>query len=447
MLYSVKMIKRVIAIILLAASTAGIWHHADLIAKRADFAVRQTDASGYIEGEGEAELEKEFRSKEPDLDALINSSGMSSDSEFMNSAAELFTELYAFLKDIVVRGGEVSDPKSAEKQFIEIFNGLFSLDEKLYEKNPELMGELTNKGFVTAAIGLVWDLVTVFDNNRVNSQTMQAGVTRLEDVPYIDDGKNEHMLDIFYPENTEEKLPVIIDIHGGGLMMGDKDSNRVYCSILASRGYTVVAVNYRLAPDVLYDSMVQDITAAFRWVKENADEYYIDLDNVFVTGDSAGGNLAYYVPLVNTSEKLCELYGVEPSGLDIKALGLVSGMFDMKNGFNAPLISCYLGFDFKNKSYYEYLQPEEALPLGELPPSYIVTSQRDFLHASGVYFDEILTDMGIEHQFRDWGMSINRSSGHITSVAYPELEESQKTIDEMLDFFEAHKYIEQEAEQ
>jgi acetyl esterase/lipase len=226
-------------------------------------------------------------------------------------------------------------------------------------------------------------------------------------------------------------------------MMGDKDSNRVYCSVLAARGYTVVSLNYRLCPDVLYPSQVQDIMDAFKWVNNNGADYFCDLTRVYVTGDSAGGNLAYYVPLVNTSEKLCELYEVEPSGLQIDALGLVSGMYDMKNGFNGPIISCFFGFDYKNSPYYDYLQPEEVLDLGKLPPSYIVTCARDFLHASGVSFDEILTEKGIEHQFRDWGMSINRSSGHITSVAYPELEESQQTIDEMLKFFEEHTNVEQ----
>ena len=352
----------------------------------------------------------------------------------------MFVDLYGFLKDIFTQGGKVTDIDSAEQRFTNIFNGLFELDTKLNEINPEAMGELTNEGFVTSAMRIVWDLVTAFDNNRVSSQTMESGVTRLEDISYIDDGTNEHMLDVYYPEGTGEKLPVIIDIHGGGLMMGDKDSNRVYCSVLAKKGYTVVAVNYRLCPDVLYPSQVQDIMAAFRWVHDNAEKYFIDLDKVYVIGDSAGGNLAYYVPLVNTSKELQELYSVEPSGLSIDALGLVSGMYDMKNGFNGPLISSYLGFDYKNSPYYNYLQPEEALPLGELPPCYVVTCARDFLHASGVMFDEVLTETGIEHQFRDWGLTVNKSSGHITSVAYPELEESKATISEMLAFFENHTY-------
>ncbi|MBQ5994275.1 MAG: alpha/beta hydrolase [Clostridia bacterium] len=431
------MVKRVISILLVAILTGCIWEQTSSFAKRRDFAIvansEETDIT-YGEYGNSSEIEDEFKSKKDELEKLVGNS----DEETQLQVKTLFAELYGFLKDVVTSGGEVRDLDSAEEKFTDIFNGLFALDTKLYNTSPELMGELTNKGFVTTAIGIVWDIVTFYDNNRVNSQTMKENVTRLEDIPYIDDGSGEHMLDIFYPEGTKEKLPVIIDIHGGGLMMGDKDSNRVYCSYLAERGYTVVALNYRLSPDVLYPSQVQDIMAAFKWVHDNADKYFIDLEKVYVTGDSAGGQLAYYVPLVNTSEQLQALYEVEPSGLEIDALGLVSGMYDFKNGFNAPLLSCYFGFDYKNSPYYNYLQPEEVLDLGALPPSYIVTCSRDFLHASGVYFDEILTEKNIEHQFRDWGLSVTKGSGHITSVAYPEIEESQNTINEMLAFFESH---------
>lgn len=432
---------RIISIALIISLTLGILYQTDVFAKRADFAqkVNSETQTEIVYGEYD-EIAGEFASNKDNLVGLIESAGLADDENFTSQVKFLFVDLYGFLKDIFTQGGKVTDIDSAEQRFTNIFNGLFELDTKLNEINPEAMGELTNEGFVTSAMMIVWDLVTAFDHNRVNSQTMESGVTRLEDISYIDDGTNEHMLDVYYPEGTGEKLPVIIDIHGGGLMMGDKDSNRVYCSVLAKKGYTVVAVNYRLCPDVLYPSQVQDIMAAFRWVHDNAEKYFIDLDKVYVIGDSAGGNLAYYVPLVNTSKELQELYSVEPSGLSIDALGLVSGMYDMKNGFNGPLISSYLGFDYKNSPYYNYLQPEEALPLGELPPCYVVTCARDFLHASGVMFDEVLTETGIEHQFRDWGITVNKSSGHITSVAYPELEESKATISEMLAFFENHTY-------
>lgn len=431
-----RYLNRIISLVLIGSFTLGICAQTDTFAKRTDFArkVAKTNMS-YDEYK---RINAEFSSKKDTLEGLIESAGLENDKDFLSSTKKLFVELYKFLKDLIMNGGEVTDYETAEKTFFSIFDGLFELDTRINEINPEAMGELTNKGFVTAAISIVWEVVTDFDEKRVNSQTMEKGVTRLEDIPYIDDGTNEHMLDVFYPENTNKKLPVIIDIHGGGLMMGDKDSNRVYCSVLAKKGYTVVAINYRLCPDVLYPSQIQDVAAAFKWVHDNADKYFINLDKVYVTGDSAGGNLAYYVPLVETSPQLQKIYDVEPSGLSIDALGLVSGMYDMKNGFNGPLISTFLGFDYKNSPCYNYLQPQEALPLGKLPPCYIVTCSRDFLHASGVSFDETLTEMNIEHKFRDWGLTVNKSSGHITSVAYPELEESRITIEEMLSYFESH---------
>lgn len=432
---------RIISLVLVIALTCPICYQTDLFARRTDYsnkvkAVSQ-ESGTYTEAEITSGLTREFESREKDIDRLISAAEASGDTDFGEQVNTVFTRLYSLLKKVILSGGSI-EYSDVENELTDIFNSLFALDTKLNEISPEAMGDLTNRGFVTQAISIVWDIVTAFDKSRVASQTMETGVTRLEDIPYIDDGTNEHMLDVYYPEGTNEKLPVIIDIHGGGLMMGDKDSNKIYCSVLAKRGYTVVCVNYRLSPDVLYPSQVQDIMAAFKWVNDNADSYNIDLDKVYVTGDSAGGNLAYYVPLVETSPELCELYGVSPSGLQIDALGLVSGMYDMKTGVNAPLISCYFGFDYKNSPYYPYLQPEEVLPLGELPPCYMVSCSRDFLHSSAEHFDSVLTEQGIEHVYRDWGLTVNKSSGHITSVAYPDLEESQQTIDEMLEFFQMH---------
>lgn len=434
-----RVLKRVLSLVLVLVLTMGLWNQLNLAARRQDFAFKVYENQNGIDyGVYDEKILSEFYKKENEIQDLIKAAGLSEDKEFSGRVLNQFKEFYYFAKDLVSNNGEIQDVDAFEARAVDIFNGFFALDTKLNEINPKLMGKLTNKGFVTAAISIVWDMVTYYDNQRVEKQEMMPGITRIEDVPYIDDGTNEHMLDIFYPENNTKKLPVIIDIHGGGLMMGDKDSNRVYSSVLADRGYIVFCVNYRLSPDVLYPAMVQDLMKSFKWINEHAEEYNGDLSKVYVTGDSAGGQLAYYVPLVNTSEKLQELYEVEPSGLEIDALGLVSGMYDMKNGFNAPLISCFFGFDYKNSPYYNYIQPEDALPLGELPPCYVVTAARDFLHASGVYFDEVLTEQGIEHQFRDWGLNASKGSGHITSVAYPDIEESQKTINEMLAFFEAH---------
>lgn len=217
-------------------------------------------------------------------------------------------------------------------------------------------------------------------------------MTVKKDIPYISDGNKYHLLDIYYPENAAEKLPVIIDIHGGGLMYAEKEVNRVYASRLAKRGYIVVCINYSLCPDVTYPTQVSDVMASYRWVAENGEAYGFDLDRVFVAGDSAGGQLAFYTAAVNTSDELKSLYGVSDTGLNIKAIGLISGMFDMKNGVNSALLSCYLGYDYKNSPYYPYLQPEEIIDKSDIPPAYIVTSVKDFLHSASDDLDKLLTE-------------------------------------------------------
>ena len=99
-----------------------------------------------------------------------------------------------------------------------------------------------------------------------------------KDISYVPDSEMDAYrlerckLDIYYPENAAEKLPVIIDIHGGGLMYAEKEVNRVYASRLAKRGYIVVCINYSLCPDVTYPTQVSDVMASYRWVAENGED-------------------------------------------------------------------------------------------------------------------------------------------------------------------------------
>lgn len=102
-------------------------------------------------------------------------------------------------------------------------------------------------------------------------------------------------LDIYLPENINESepVPVIIYVHGGGFMMGDKGSG-VLGSVLegVERGYAVVSVNYRMSGEETFPAAVEDIKAAIRYLRANAEEYNLDKDNFAIWGESAGGNLA-----------------------------------------------------------------------------------------------------------------------------------------------------------
>lgn len=65
--------------------------------------------------------------------------------------------------------------------------------------------------------------------------TLPDGIEARIDIPYIEDGHRGHLLDVYYPKDAGQKLPVIIDIHGGGFLYGDKDLNKLYGYHLAKK--------------------------------------------------------------------------------------------------------------------------------------------------------------------------------------------------------------------
>ncbi|HEY1226792.1 MAG TPA: alpha/beta hydrolase, partial [Ramlibacter sp.] len=95
-----------------------------------------------------------------------------------------------------------------------------------------------------------------------------------------------------------EALPVLVYYHGGGWVIGDLDTHDTLCRELANgSGCAVVAVDYRMGPEVCFPGAVEDALAATRWVHANAAQLGLDGTRLAVGGDSAGGNLACVVAL------------------------------------------------------------------------------------------------------------------------------------------------------
>ena len=112
-------------------------------------------------------------------------------------------------------------------------------------------------------------------------------------IPYGPAGVRQQ-LDIYRPRFIpEEGCPVLLQIHGGAWMMGDKGGQALPLMYeLASRGWICVAANYRLSPSVSYPTHLHDCKAALCWIRENGREYGMNPDFVAVTGGSAGGHLS-----------------------------------------------------------------------------------------------------------------------------------------------------------
>ena len=99
-----------------------------------------------------------------------------------------------------------------------------------------------------------------------------AGLTTPEDIVRFDNiqyGTIEpkwQMLDVYRPKNITGKLPVILSVHGGGWVYGDKDVYQFYCMSLAQRGFAVVNYSYRLAPEYKYPASFEDTKDVCDWI-------------------------------------------------------------------------------------------------------------------------------------------------------------------------------------
>ncbi len=284
-----------------------------------------------------------------------------------------------------------------------------------------------------------WDFIKKKDDARIASLQPTKGIEEIRDIAYIADGHRGHLLDIYYPQGTETPLPLIIDIHGGGFMYGYKELNKPYNLYLASLGFAVVSLSYRLAPEVRFIDQVRDLSAALRWVAENGAAYPCDMENVFVTGDSAGGLFAMLLPLTEQSPALREVFGIQASGLKIRAIGLVSGALAMTKGVvQALLVKPIFGPDYKEQQSYRCLDMRGIPDLEKLPPCYMVTSKQDFVRGHSLEFAQILRERGLTYELHDWPKVKGKRLDHVFCVLYPTMEESVVTSGEMTDFFRRH---------
>ncbi|PGL73171.1 alpha/beta hydrolase [Bacillus sp. AFS055030] len=127
-------------------------------------------------------------------------------------------------------------------------------------------------------------------------------------------------------------IPTIFWIHGGAFVAGDKEDVRKYATYIASHGYNVVNINYPLAPSVAYPIPLQQIDQAYKFVKKNAGKYGLDLNNIYIAGDSAGAQLtAQFVSIqmnkhYSDTAKIAQ--SVNPN--TIRGAILLCGPYDMK---------------------------------------------------------------------------------------------------------------------
>ena len=279
---------------------------------------------------------------------------------------------------------------------------------------------------------------------KVNDAKRDAGLTTPDDIQRFDDiqyGPDpvENKLDVYRPKNAQGKIPVIVSVHGGGWVYGDKELYQFYGMTLAQRGFAVVNFTYRLAPEAKFPAPLEDTNNVISWMYENQEEYGLDMDHVFMVGDSAGGHLCGLYSAICTNPEYAVNYTFKvPNGFVPQAVALNCGAYN-------PLSEVGVLGGEQDQELMEDFLPEKGSAreralvnvtdhvTEKFPPVYLMTCVGDFCRPQAPLLEAALKKNGVYYEFKTYGTEENPLY-HVFHLTIQE-PEGQKCNDEECDFF------------
>jgi acetyl esterase/lipase len=235
-----------------------------------------------------------------------------------------------------------------------------------------------------------------------------GGVSAVKDERY-DDGEDA-LLDVYTPDTAVaagSSLPTVVWTHGGGFVAGSKDELDGYFRMLAAAGFTVVGVDYSLAPGARYPTPVRQLMAALRHVEANAVRLHVDPTQLILAGDSAGAHISAQIAAIVTTPGYGELVGVAPTIAPDRLVGAVlcSGVYDLSAvNPNSPLASFVhtFGWSYSGLRHFRHdssFTSTTAVPrhvTGAFPPTFITVGNADPLLEQSRVLQAALERVGVD---------------------------------------------------
>lgn len=232
-------------------------------------------------------------------------------------------------------------------------------------------------------------------------------VAALRDVPYRS-GDDDALLDVYHPAALADgqMLPTIVWTHGGGWVSGSKGQVANYAQILAGHGYTVVTIDYTIAPEARYPTPLVQLNAALGYLTENAAQVHVDPTQIVLAGDSAGSQIAAQMATLATSPDYVELVGITPligpdalvgAVLHCGPYDLALARFDGAFGwFISSVLWAYTGEkDFRDNLAFDAASVANHVTT-DFPATYLTGGDGDGLTVMGKAFHARLVELGVE---------------------------------------------------
>lgn len=275
--------------------------------------------------------------------------------------------------------------------------------------------------------------------DRAQKMTFPDGIIEYPNVYYSEDKLDAHRMDIYRPEGRDDEiLPVIINVHGGGMILGNKEFNRYYCAHLSSMGFVVFSIEYRLVPEFQVYDQFADFSMAMDSIQKMIPQYKGDPSQVYVVGDSGGAYIIVYSIAMQKCKALADAAHVTPSKLNVRALGLISGMFYTTKFDEIGLVlpKYFYGKNYKKEAFALYANPEHPDIVTSLPPCFLVTSDGDNLQHYTLNFEKALTKYNVPHKLVNYPKDPKLT--HAFSVFEPYWDESIDAMTSMIEFLQKY---------
>ncbi|GAB4335571.1 MAG: hypothetical protein Kow0010_23080 [Dehalococcoidia bacterium] len=250
----------------------------------------------------------------------------------------------------------------------------------------------------------------------------------------------ELKMDVYSPEQRDGSAPAVVYIHGGGWTSGSKDrgSGTDVIPELVERGFVVVAIDYRLAPQYTWPAQIEDVECAIRHLRTEADSYGIDPERIGAYGGSAGGHLAAMLGVAGGDDAFPDIGGFEGVSSRVQAVVDMFGPADLTVDFagsNDRILATVFGADSRAAEVVTEASPVSWVSPDD-PPFLILHGAEDALVplSQSEFLLEALQAAGVESS-----LIVVENAGHgFAPQGGPIAPSRDEIIDAIADFFEAH---------
>jgi acetyl esterase/lipase len=237
------------------------------------------------------------------------------------------------------------------------------------------------------------------------------GVAVTRDIAYGPDAR--HRLDVYQPDpGSSATHPVLLFLHGGGFIRGDKTEKQNIGLYFARCGFVVALANYRLAPGSIWPSGAEDVVAALEWLRLNVTRHAGDAGRIFIGGESAGASH------VATATLMRRFHPRE--GLRIAGIVLISGVYDVelerlaRKQFGVPTPDprndAYFGSNSDRNAEMSIVRNIDAAPVATLI-TYAELDPPQMQVQAGELFAALVTRHGFTPE-----LCVVRGHNHLTQV-------------------------------